>query len=49
MKSALITAALPGLILLLAVTAAVVAWAWDSRPHNHRPPSTYQDDDSPEE
>jgi hypothetical protein len=45
MKAALITAALPGLLILLVITSAVVAWAWDSRLSNTRPPSTYEDED----
>ncbi len=39
----------PGFFILLAITAAVVWWAWDSRPRSNRPPSTYGEEGEDEE
>jgi hypothetical protein len=48
-KAYLAAAAVPGLLILLALVLAMALWAWESRPHSKRPPSTYEDDETPEE
>jgi hypothetical protein len=46
--------ALPAIIIigspfLLGIILAMVLWAWESRPSNNRPPSTYGEEGEDEE